>query len=235
VPPLAGAPPTLELHFVTNDLWLETNLTWNSQPPMGQTLASWPMSTNGLDRVDVAPVASSEANGDGRLSLGLLIADPFSDTVYSFYSREAPPGVGPQLVLEKTNAALSFNDWIAGFTNVLPSERAPQGDPDGDRLNNAEEYLFARDPSLADPSPPLTVATTIGGLLFEFPQRKHLPAQTYYVIETTPSLSPATWQPAAGIEFNRTGDLGDSYLMNAHIPATGAMQSFYRFRIVLGP
>ena len=234
-PPAAGTAPTLELHFITNDVWSETGTTWNTQPAIGQTIASWPMSTSGLDRVEVTPIVMGEKTGDGLLSLGLLIADPFSDTVYSFNTREAAAADRSQLVLEATNVLPSFSDWIAGFTNLAPSATAPGSDPDGDRLNNAEEFLFTRNPSQADAPPAITAAVLPDGLILSYRQRKNLPAGTYYVIETTPSLSSATWQPAPGVQFSNTGDLGDALAMNAFVPANGAAQNFYRFRIVIGP
>jgi len=234
-PPTAGTSPTLELYFVTNDVWGETTTTWNTQPAMGQTLASWPMSTNGLDRVEVTSVAKTESAGDDLLSFGLIISNPISDTVYSFNSRETSAGLRPQLVLESTNAPLTYTAWIANFTNLLSSGLSPGDDPDGDRLNNAEEFLFARNPAQADSSNVFTVTPALGGVNLKFPQRKQLPAQTYYLIESTASLSPAVWLPAPGVEFTAGADLGAARLINAFIPASGAAQNFYRLRIVIGP
>ncbi|TAK94063.1 MAG: hypothetical protein EPO07_17290 [Verrucomicrobia bacterium] len=200
---------------------------------MGQTLASWPMSTNGLDRVEVTSIAKTEIAGDDLLSFGLLIANPFSDTVYSFNSRETSAGLRPQFVLESTNGSLSYVSWVAGFTNL--SSSAPGADPDGDRLNNAEEFLFARNPGQVDGSNVFAISVAPGGVTLGFPQRKHLPAQTYFVVESTTSLMPATWLPAPGVEFSPGVDLGAARWMNAFIPASDSTQSFYRLRIVIGP
>ena|GEM_PF-4257174 len=218
---------------MTNNVWTETGTTWNTQPATGQTIASWPMAANELNRVEISSVALDAAAGDGLLSLGLIISDPASDTVYSFNSRAAPAGLQPQLVLEKASAAVSFSDWIAGFADL--SAPAPADDPDGDRLNNAGEFLFNRDPARAENSPVLTIASALGGVMLGFPQRKRLPPEMFYVIESTASLRPAAWRPAAGVEFSRAGDLGGAFLMNAFIPAGTGRQSFYRFRIVAGP
>lgn len=231
-PPAAGSAPMLELHFVTNDVWSETGMTWNTQPAFGQIITNWPMSTNGMDRVEITSTVL--AAGNHLLSLGLLIFNPFSDTVYSFDSREASAGLPPQLVLEKTGGFSSYGNWAAGFTNPLFSATAPGEDPDGDRLNNAEEFLFARNPTQADNSPVFTIASAPGGVALSFPQRKQLPPDMFYVIESTTSLWPMNWQPAAGVEFSQAGDLGDAILMNAFIPANAASQSFYRFRIIVG-
>ena len=234
-PPTTGSPPTIELHFVTNDTWLETSMTWNTQPPVGQILASWPMSTTGLDLVDVTAATKAEAAGDHLLSMGLLIANPFSDTVYSFNSREAAATVRPQLVLQRTNESLSFSNWLAGFAGIPPSASTPAGDPDNDGLSNAEEYLFARNPLQVDSYGILSVTAGVGGVSLVFPQRKHLPAEFYYVIETTPSLLPPMWQPAQGVQFSVAGDLGTTVLMKAFIPASGVQQGFYRLRMVISP
>lgn len=233
-PPAAGTEPTLELDQVADDSWLETGVTWNAQPALGPAIASWPMSTNGLDRVEVTASASAAAISDGLLSLGLLVANPFSDTVYSFHSRETSEALRPRLVLELTNATVSFEEWIAGFTNPPPANLAPAADPDDDDLNNAEEFLFALDPTIPDASP-LSLQAISGGVLLSYAQRKRLPAQTYYVIETVSTLAAPTWQPAPGVEFSFVGNSGNAHLMQAWIPVASDNQAFYRFRIVLGP
>jgi len=230
-PPAPGTSPTFELHLVAIDDWLETNTTWNTQPALGQIIASWPMSTNGFDRVEVNSTAMSEATGDGLLSLGLLIADPFSDTVYSLYSREAEPALVPQLVLESTNSAPTFDEWIASFTNLTAT--SPGDNPDGDCFNNAEEYLFACDPTQID-STVISAAASSDGVVLAFPQRRRLPPGTYYVIEQTGSITSADWLPAPGVEFAAGTDLGDAQMMSAFVPTNGAQQVFLRFRIVLG-
>ncbi len=234
-PPVAGSAPTLELHFVTNDVWSETGINWNTQPAFGPALTNWLMSTNGLDRVEITAAALGEMAGDKSFSLGLLVSNPFSDTVYSFHSREAAAGLRPQLVLETTNAALSYANWAASFTNPPLSATAPGDDPDGDRLNNAEEFLFVRNPTLADTPSGFQINSAPGGVRLVFPQRKRLPPELFYVIESTRSLAPASWQPAAEVGFSLAGDLGDAVLMNAFIPTNADKQSYYRLRLVVSP
>lgn len=232
-PPVAGTSPTLELRFVTNDLWLETNTTWNTQPTLGQTIASWSMSTNGLDRVEVTTYARSEMLGDDLLSMCLQVASQPADSVYSFNSREALSSVWPQLVFESTNSALSYSSWIATYTNLV-SGTAPSDDPDGDRLNNAEEFLYGRNPTTADGAGVLTVGRVANGVMLSFPQRKQLPLEAYYVIERAPALASQNWSLVPGVEFSSPGDVGDVRLMNAFIPGSPET-SFYRLRIVVGP
>jgi hypothetical protein len=230
-PPLVGSSPQLELHFVPNDSWSETATTWNTQPAPDPVIATWPMSTSGVDRVEISSTAIAEAAGDGLLSLDLMITSPVSDTVYSFNSREASASVRPQLVFERDS--MTFAEWIAAYTNLPPSESDPADNPDGDNLNNAEEFLFARDPSQVENSPVFTITPVTGGMLLGFPQRKHLPAETYYVIETTSSLS-SQWLPATSVEFSKVGDLGSAWLMSAKVGLASPSQGFYRLRIVIG-
>jgi hypothetical protein len=221
------------LLFVTNDVWSETVVSWNTQPAPGQALTNWPMSSAGTDRVEVTALALSEVNGDGRLSLGLQVFDPFADPVYSFGSRESTEELRPRLILELTDASLSFDEWIAGFTNL--ASLAPHADPDGDRLTNAEEFLFVRDPAQPDGSTVLTIDSDSDGVRLSYPQRKSLPPGFYYVIETTPGLSPTAWQLAAGVEFIGTDGPHETRLMNALIPRDETSQGCYRLRIVPGP
>ncbi len=136
------------------------------------------------------------------------------------------------MILEATNAA-SFTNWISSF-NLSPPATAPSSDPDGDRLNNAEEFLFARNPTLAEATPAFSIIPTAGGFNLRYSQRKALPPTTYYVIEETPSLSTPAWQPAPGVEFIGVGEIAEALLMTAFVPVSGANQGFYRFRIVLG-
>jgi len=232
-PPPAETAPTLELHFVANDAWSEATTTWNNQPAMGATLATWLMSTSGVDRVDITSIVSSEINSDAVMSFGLLIANPFSDTVYSFRSREAAGEVRPQLLLE-TSEPVSFDAWINGYPTLPANAHDPDDDPDGDQLNNAEEFLFARDPSVAEASPAFSIAPVAEGFNLAFSQRKNLSPGTYYVIETTATLSPANWQPAAGVNFSVVNDFGHALGINAFVPTSADAQGFYRFRIVLG-
>ena len=231
-PPSTDTAPTLELHFVASDAWSETNTTWNTQPAMGATLATWLMSTSGVDRVDVTGIVAIELNANRLLSFGLLIVDPFSDTVYSFGSREGTASRRPQLILEASEP-VSFTDWISGFTNLPPAETGPANNPDGDRWNNAEEFLFVRNPSVTETSPAFSIVPAASGFNLTYAQRKNPGPDIYYVIETTLSLSSAVWQPAAGVEFSQVGDTDEAMLMNAFVP-TGASQGFYRFRIVFG-
>lgn len=233
-PPLAGTAPTLGLYFVTNDTWIETSMNWNTQPALGSVVASWPMSTTGLDRTEVTAPALSAAAGDGLLSLGLLVIDPVSDTVYSFHSREAGGALQPRLILE-ADEGLPYADWIAGYSNVPQPARAPDRNADGDRFMNAEEFLFARNPTQIDTDPAVTASTSADRIVLTYPQRKLLPCGFNYVIETTSSLAAPDWQLAAGVEFEFGQDLGAAWLMRASIPATLAAQRFYRFAITISP
>jgi hypothetical protein len=192
------------------------------------------MSTSGFDQVEVTSAVQGQTATDGVLSLGLLIANPFSDTVYSYYSREAASNLRPQLVFESALAAASFDSWIAGF-ELPPLMAAPGSDPDGDGQSNAEEYLFGSNPEQVEATAAFTIKNVPGGRLITFPTRQHLPNGTYHVVETAPVLQSAAWQPAAGVQFSSAGGAGETTMMNAFIPADLNQQGFYRLRIVLGP
>jgi hypothetical protein len=192
------------------------------------------MSTNGVDRIEVTEAAQSEAAGDGVLSLGLLISAPLSDDTYSFASRENIALPGPRLILVVTNASKTFQSWISSFLTLADSEIQPQSDPDGDRLSNAEEFLFGLNPEQFTHGPVMSVHSAPLGIRLNYPQRKRWPADSHYVIEAATSLNPAVWLPAGGVEFSAAAELGETFSMNAFVPSNDDEQRFYRFRISPG-
>lgn len=84
--PLARTTP-YAASFVADDSWTETELTWNTAPPIGDSLAAH----FGRDtlRFDVTERALEAAAGDGLLSLALTSEREGSDRILHLWAREA--------------------------------------------------------------------------------------------------------------------------------------------------
>ncbi|HWD18514.1 MAG TPA: DNRLRE domain-containing protein [Verrucomicrobiae bacterium] len=102
-PPAAGSQPTLNLNLVADNTWNPATVTWNTQPAAGALIASWVMSTTGLDRIDVTAAAP---HFNFRLSAA---SEPANDN----YIFTAPP----QLMLDNTNTSVGFD----GAVSVAPA------------------------------------------------------------------------------------------------------------------
>jgi hypothetical protein len=198
-------------------------------------VTGWSTATSGVERIEVTAAALAEVSGDGQLSLCLQIASQPGDLVYQYRSREAAAEVRPQLVLERVQAAPDYAAWILRYPTIPPALRDPEDNPDQDDLNNAEEYLFGRNPALADGAGVWTFARASGGWALEFPQRRGLPPGVTYVIETGEALVGGQWQAAPGIGFALLSDMGEIVRMRAFIPEEPlTAQRFYRFRLQVG-
>lgn len=71
---LDSLPNTHTAAFVSNDSWVETNITWNTQPTLGAVIGSWsvPLADVGATvDIDVTAKAIEAANGDKKLSVVL--------------------------------------------------------------------------------------------------------------------------------------------------------------------
>jgi hypothetical protein len=224
-------PASVTLGFPTNSIRLQPTVLIGTQvAPTNSFNAQW--------RVVTAPgtvLFSSSNSVNPQVTFGARGTNEIELTVTA-NGAQTNARVLVILSPDSSGPSQSYSNWIAGFSNIPPSAASPGNDADGDGLSNAEEFLFARDPTQAQVSPVILINAASNGVVISYPQRKGLPPDCYYVIETKSSLSsPGTWQPAPGIEFQNIGDLGDSVQMNAFVPASGASQAYFRFRIVLNP
>ena len=93
-------PDTHTAAFVSNDSWVETNITWNTKPAMGAVIGSWsvPLADVGATvDIDVTARAAEAANGDKKLSLVLYSDGPGG---YFYGARESlEPKWRPLLII----------------------------------------------------------------------------------------------------------------------------------------
>jgi hypothetical protein len=234
-PPSPANTALAETRLVASDTWTDISLTWSNQPALGAVVATWVTSTSNWQRIEVTSAALAERAGNGLLSLALVVTDQPSDPVYTYASREAATG-RPRLVLESPFTAPALADWITNYPGVPEVLRGPGADPDGDRLSNAEEYLFGRDPGLPETVPAVQILREADGVAILYPQRKGLPGDFSYYLESTSALGIAGWQPAARVNFTVLADLGDVLQMRAFVPdGEETAQRFFRFRFLTGP
>jgi len=126
-PVYVSVPGTHAVALVTNDVWDESVLTWNTKPGSGLLLATWLPPTNAPVLVSVANALLQDVPANGLLSLRVYSTNITSDGRVDYASKEAGAEVAPRLSLYYTNsqplsATQSF--WV-GVT--LPQRPALSG------------------------------------------------------------------------------------------------------------
>ena len=107
-----------------------------------------------------------------------------------------------------------YANWRADqFTAAQLSDVTLSGalaDPDADGLATIQEYAFARPPRWPDAGQILQISREVAGPVISYPQRNGgtgTPGVDYtaggvlYLLEYTPSLSPANWQPVTTLQI----------------------------------
>ena len=78
-----------------------------------------------------------------------------------------------------------FVSWINGFNwlSLTHPDKTPTGDPDGDGMNNQEEYAFGLDPTLGSSVNPITDTSALRGGTFSYTRRANS-GLTYKVLSS---------------------------------------------------
>ena len=61
---------TAQTHWVADDAWAESTLTWNNKPAATSLLQTWPLAADYVQRIDLTARVNAEAAGDGAMSRG---------------------------------------------------------------------------------------------------------------------------------------------------------------------
>lgn len=110
-----GAVVENQIHFVSDDSWTETGLTWNNRPTTGALWKSFqPIAEQPL-WIDVTELVRQQAEGDGLLSLKIISTLAGAELWTNYASREnASAALRPQLVITTFDASPDPNWRIDG-------------------------------------------------------------------------------------------------------------------------
>jgi len=88
------------LHFVSDDTWSESTITWSNQPGATTLLETKavPLVSGQWLEYDVTAIAQAELAGDGILSFRL--SESSMNNLYAFVSKESGGGFTPQIVYD---------------------------------------------------------------------------------------------------------------------------------------
>lgn len=223
---------TAQTHFVANDAWSETGITWNTRPAASTLLQTWPLATDYTQRLDLTASTAAEAAGDGLLSMRhSILSQSNSATVFKYVSREhANAALRPRLRVLHSEVWPDFSTWIASFPGIPADKRDADDDPDGDGLKNLEEYARRTLPHVVQSLPPSLLARQdSGGILrLSLPAGAMLPPGVYPVLEHNTMLSAAGWQavPRAAITFD-----GPDLLLTPPASLSESDSGFFRLRL----
>lgn len=226
---------TAQTHFVADDTWTETGITWNTRPAVSSLLQTWALSPDYVQRLDLTPRTAAEAAGDGQMSLRhSIVSQTTSATIFRYASREASnPALRPALRVLHSEVWPSFSTWISGFPQIPAEARDADGDPDGDGVTNLEEYARRTQPHLAETLPAGIVAERHGGVLrLRAPGGASMPSGVYPVLEHNATLAPDGWQPLARALVEMTG--GD-LLFTPPAALAGEGAGFFRLQYLVVP
>ena len=124
MPLTASLPATHAVALVTNDNWLESNITWNNKPSSGVPLATWQPQAGVRTSADVTTAAASSLGGDQLLSLRVHATNSTADGLVQYGSKEGTAANTPVLALDSSNfstlsATQSF--WVTVTTPLAPT------------------------------------------------------------------------------------------------------------------
>jgi GH35 family endo-1,4-beta-xylanase len=102
-PVYANLPGTHAVALVTNDVWNETTLTWNTKPVSGLPLATWLPQTNVPVQLSLTNALQQDVPANGLLSLRLYATNSTADGLVNYAAKESGAALAPQLSLYYTN------------------------------------------------------------------------------------------------------------------------------------
>lgn len=227
---------TAATHWVADDAWTESALTWSTKPEASLLLQTWALAPDYVQRLDLTARTVTETAGDGLLSLRhSIVSQTTSATVFNYASKEASnAALRPRLSVLHSGVSPSFEQWINSFPQVPVNKRGAAMDADGDGRSNLEEYARRTLPHLAENQPMSLRAERVAGgdLRLVLIGGAGMPSGVYPQVEHSATLSGAGWVIVPRVILSLAG--ADLVLT---LPASlaRAQQGFYRLRLVAIP
>lgn len=103
LPGSANLAGTHAVALVTNDVWDEATLTWNTKPSSGTPVATWLPQASVPVQVSVASAVIQDSATNGLLSLRIYATNSTADGRVDYVSSEGLTTAAPQLLLAYTN------------------------------------------------------------------------------------------------------------------------------------
>jgi len=91
--------------------------------------------------------------------------------------------------------ASDYDNWLGAFTFAPGADLTSTGDPDGDGMNNLQEYAFGLNPSLGSSVSPITAQLNKTTGLFTYTRRLQSLTGMTYVYESSTTLALGSWAP----------------------------------------
>lgn len=221
---------TAQTHWVADDSWTETGITWANKPAPSALLQTWSLAPNYVQWLDLTARAAIEAAGDGWLSLRhSIVSQTNVNSIFRYASREsANAAQRPALCVLHSEVWPSYSAWISGFSSLAADARGEADDPDKDGMTNLEEYARRSEPHVASAIPQsLQMERTSSGMRLRLLGGATLPGGVYPVLEHNMNLSPEGWQP---VVRTLTELSGADLLLTPPETQTGQMAGFFRLR-----
>lgn len=212
------------VHFVDDNNWGETTLSWSNRPVLGAALDS---NIHGLvgEWVEFDVTDALLSSGADLLSLA-VVSD--GSGLISYGSRESDDAA-PQL---RVQTSWDYGAWASQYQLEL----GPDGDDDLDGVSNLAEYAFGGDPTDvhhagSKPSYGFTELDDIRYFSYVHPQRSTANSGLRYSVQYTDNLSSENWTTVEMVETSVDALEPGLDLVNNRVPSDGESQLFMRLQV----
>lgn len=123
VPGSANLPGTHAVALVTNDVWDEATLTWNTKLLSGSAVATWTPQVGVPVQISLSEPATQDAATNGLLSLRVYALNSTADGRVDYVSREGAAMSVPRLTLAYTNLqplSVTQSFWVKVISPLQP-------------------------------------------------------------------------------------------------------------------
>jgi GH35 family endo-1,4-beta-xylanase len=188
VPGSANLPGTHAVALVTNDVWDETTLTWNTKLPSGSVVATWVPQAGVPVQISLPAAVTQDAATNGLLSLRVYAMNSTADGRVDYVSREGAAASAPRLALVYTNPqplSVTQSFWVTVMPPQTPLLSAPAYSGNSFRMTVAgdggPDYTVLVSTNLQTWQPLFTTNGAPGPFQFGFTNAAGVPQQFYRI------------------------------------------------------